>query len=50
MRITAFVLRSIVIASDKVAANLGAVIADQVLFAVGYCGLLYSAYTLVLDR
>lgn len=30
--------------------NLNLLIADQVLFGVGFFGLLYSAYTLVLDR
>ncbi|KAG5636341.1 hypothetical protein H0H81_008363 [Sphagnurus paluster] len=50
IRIAGFIIRAILAASDSVASNLGVLIAEQVLFGVGFFGLLYSAYTLVLDR
>ncbi|KAK0473869.1 hypothetical protein IW261DRAFT_1552854 [Armillaria novae-zelandiae] len=49
-RITAFTIRAILIGSDSAGENLGLFIADQVLFGTGFFGLLYAAYTLVLDR
>ena len=36
--------------SESTVENLGVVIADEALFSVGYFGLIYSAYNLVLDR
>jgi len=50
IRITAFIIRAILAGNVTDADNLGLVIADQILFGVGFFGLLYSAYTLVLDR
>lgn len=50
VRLTAFIIRSILAGSDTAGQNLGLLIADEVLFGVGFFGLLYSAYTLVLDR
>ncbi|KAG5636340.1 hypothetical protein H0H81_008362 [Sphagnurus paluster] len=50
IRIAGFIIRAILAASDSVGSNLGVLIAEQVLFGVGFFGLLYSAYTLVLDR
>ncbi|KAG6811041.1 hypothetical protein H0H92_009272 [Tricholoma furcatifolium] len=46
VRLIAFIIRAVLVES----ANLNLYIADEVLFGVGYFGLLYSAYTLVLDR
>jgi len=50
IRVTAFIIRSVLAGSEKAGENLGLVIANQILSSVGYFGLLYSAYTLVLDR
>ncbi|KAF8892350.1 hypothetical protein CPB84DRAFT_1748770 [Gymnopilus junonius] len=50
IRIAAFAIRAALAGSSSAGQNLGLLIADQVLFGVGYFGLLYSAYTLVLDR
>ncbi|KAF8061793.1 hypothetical protein FPV67DRAFT_296475 [Lyophyllum atratum] len=50
VRITAFIIRAILAASDTAGRNLGLLLADEVLFGAGFFGLLYSAYTLVLDR
>ncbi|KAJ7111375.1 hypothetical protein C8R44DRAFT_632920 [Mycena epipterygia] len=50
MRITAFLLRAIMANSSTQGSNLNLFITDQVLFGVGFFALLYSAYTLVLDR
>ncbi|KAK7007681.1 hypothetical protein R3P38DRAFT_3325216 [Favolaschia claudopus] len=50
LRVVAFVMRAILIASESVGQNLNVLIADEVMFGVGFFALLYSAYTLVLDR
>ncbi|KAJ7142769.1 hypothetical protein C8R44DRAFT_827588 [Mycena epipterygia] len=50
MRVTAFLLRAIMAHSSAQGSSLDLFIADQVLFGVGFFALLYSAYTLVLDR
>ena len=50
VRVAGFIIRAIIAGSKTAAGSLGLVIADQILFSVGYFGLLYSAYTLVLDR
>ncbi|KAF7309270.1 hypothetical protein MIND_00297300 [Mycena indigotica] len=50
MREAAFVLRAIMANSAGAGSNLSMFIADQVLFGVGFFALLYSAYSLVLDR
>lgn len=50
VRVTAFVMRAVLAGSDGAASNLGLVIAESVVYSVGFFGLLYSAYTLVLDR
>lgn len=50
VRVTAFIMRAIIAASDSAAENKSLAIADEVLSGVGFFGLLYSAYTLVLDR
>ncbi|KAK0473914.1 hypothetical protein IW261DRAFT_662379 [Armillaria novae-zelandiae] len=49
-RVTAFIIRAVMIGSDAAGENLNLLIGDQVLFGVGFFGLLYAAYTLVLDR
>ncbi|KAF7352109.1 hypothetical protein MVEN_01173900 [Mycena venus] len=50
MRVTAYIIRAIIANSTSAGSNLNLFIADQVLFGVGFFALLYSAYTLVLDR
>ncbi|KAJ7572064.1 hypothetical protein C8J56DRAFT_77056 [Mycena floridula] len=50
IRVAAFVIRAVMCASDSAGQNLSLFTADEVLFGVGFFGLLYSAYTLCLDR
>ncbi|KAF9060172.1 hypothetical protein BDP27DRAFT_1407240 [Rhodocollybia butyracea] len=50
IRVAAFTLRAISIGVTSVGEDEGVFIATEVLFSVGFFGLLYSAYTLVLDR
>jgi len=50
IRVAAFVIRAVLAGSQKAGQTLGLVIADEILSQVGYFSLLYSAYTLVLDR
>ena len=49
VRIAAFVLRAVLVSIESEGQKLGLLIGDQILFGVGFFGLLYSAYTLVLD-
>jgi len=50
IRVVAFAIRAGLAASVSAAENLKLVIADEALFAIGYFSLIYSAYSLVLDR
>ncbi|KAJ7246776.1 hypothetical protein B0H12DRAFT_1053639 [Mycena haematopus] len=50
MRVTAYIIRAIMANSISEGSILNLFIADQVLFGVGFFALLYSAYTLVIDR
>ncbi|KAF8809298.1 hypothetical protein BYT27DRAFT_7136418 [Phlegmacium glaucopus] len=50
IRVAAFAIRTALAASSSAGESLGLVIAESTLFGVGYFSLLYSAYTLVLDR
>ncbi len=50
VRVAAFTVRAVLAGSKTAGQSLGLVIADEVLSQVGYFSLLYSAYTLVLDR
>ncbi|KAJ7023474.1 hypothetical protein C8F04DRAFT_1271396 [Mycena alexandri] len=50
MRVVAFALRAILIASTSLGNNKNVLIAAEVMFGVGFFALLYSAFTLVLDR
>ncbi|KAF9066022.1 hypothetical protein BDP27DRAFT_1228246 [Rhodocollybia butyracea] len=50
IRVTAFVLRAVSIGVTSAGESEGVFIATEVLFSVGFFGLLYSAYTLVVDR
>lgn len=46
----AFILRAVLSGSATAGNSLGLFIAQQVIYSIGFFGLLYSAYTLVLDR
>ncbi|KAF8189111.1 hypothetical protein K438DRAFT_1763860 [Mycena galopus ATCC 62051] len=50
LRVVAFILRAMLINSKSLGENLNIFIADEIIFGVGFFALLYSAYTLVLDR
>jgi len=50
LRVTAFTMRAILAGSEGAGENLNLIIAEQVIYSTGFFGLLYSAYTLVLDR
>jgi len=50
IRVTAFVMRAVLAGSDSAGTNLGLVIGESIVYSVGFFGLLYSVYTLVLDR
>ncbi|KAF7353407.1 hypothetical protein MSAN_01529700 [Mycena sanguinolenta] len=50
MRVTAYLIRAIMANSISEGSILSLFIADQILFGVGFFALLYSAYTLVIDR
>ncbi|KAJ3730261.1 hypothetical protein C8R42DRAFT_637044 [Lentinula raphanica] len=50
MRVSAFILRVVLIASDSAGENESVFITDEVLFSIGFFGLLFGAYGLVLDR
>ncbi|KAF9557577.1 hypothetical protein CPC08DRAFT_774939 [Agrocybe pediades] len=49
IRVTAFFIRAALAGMESAGENFRLFIADEVLIGVGYFGLLYSAYTLVLD-
>ncbi|KAI0685462.1 hypothetical protein BC835DRAFT_1290111 [Cytidiella melzeri] len=50
IRIAAFAMRAILAGSSTAGENLNLVVAEGVVYSVGFFGLLFSAYTLVLDR
>lgn len=50
LRVCAFVIRALLIKVDSIGENLNVFIAYQIIYNVGFFGILYSAYTLVLDR
>lgn len=43
-------MRAILAGSDTAGTNVNVVVAEAIIYGVGFFGLLYSAYTLVLDR
>ena len=45
-----FTLRAILAGSESAGENLDLLVAEQIIYNTGFFGLLYSAYTLVLDR
>ncbi|KAJ3932037.1 MAG: hypothetical protein NXY57DRAFT_1004791 [Lentinula lateritia] len=50
MRVLAFIIRVVLIASNTAGENENVFITDEVLFSIGFFGLLFGAYGLVLDR
>jgi hypothetical protein len=50
IRVTAFVMRAVLAASEGAGEDIGLVIGETIVYSVGFFGLLYSVYTLVLDR
>ncbi|KIP08657.1 hypothetical protein PHLGIDRAFT_103999 [Phlebiopsis gigantea 11061_1 CR5-6] len=50
IRVTAFTMRAVLSGNEKAGENLNVVIAEGIIYSVGFFGLVYSAYTLVLDR
>jgi len=50
IRFVAFLMRAILAGSDSAGSNLDLLIAEQVIYNVGFFGILYSTYSLVLDR
>ena len=50
VRVTSFVMRATLAGSEGAAENLGLCIGESIVYSVGFFGLLYSAYILVLDR
>lgn len=45
VRLTAFIIRSILAGSDTAGQNLGLLIADEVLFGVGFFGLIFCLHS-----
>ncbi|KZT23402.1 hypothetical protein NEOLEDRAFT_1170735 [Neolentinus lepideus HHB14362 ss-1] len=50
IRVTAFAIRAALAGSTSAGENENLFIAEQILYTTGFFGVLYSAYTLVLDR
>lgn len=50
VRVTAFILRAVLAGSDSAGQDVGLLIGETIVYSVGFFGLLYSAYNLVLDR
>lgn len=50
VRSTAFFLRAVLAGSSTAGNDIHAVVAESVIYGIGFFGLLYSAYTLALDR
>ncbi|KAF9066003.1 hypothetical protein BDP27DRAFT_1547739 [Rhodocollybia butyracea] len=50
MRLTAFILRVVLIASKNVGQDKNVLIVAEVFFSIGFFGLLFAAYGLVVDR
>ncbi|EIW85842.1 hypothetical protein CONPUDRAFT_70536 [Coniophora puteana RWD-64-598 SS2] len=50
IRIAAFAIRALLASSESAGENINILIVFDILYNIGFFGLLYSAYTLVLDR
>lgn len=49
-RLIAFAMRAVLAGSNTAGQKINVVVAEAVIYSVGFSGLLYSAYTLILDR
>ena len=50
VRAVSFAMRAVLAKSESAGENFNLVLAQQIIYGVGFFGILYSAYTLVLDR
>jgi len=50
VRIVSFAMRALLAKSESAGENFNLVLAQQIVYGVGFFGILYSAYTMVLDR
>jgi len=50
IRIVSFAMRTALIKNERAAQNFDLVLAEQVIYGIGFFGVLYSTYTMVLDR
>ena len=50
VRVVSFAMRAVLAKSESAGENLDLVLAQQIIYGVGFFGVLYSAYTMVLDR
>jgi hypothetical protein len=50
IRVVSFTLRAILAGSASAAGTLNLLVAEQVIYGIGFLGVVYSVYTLVLDR
>jgi len=50
VRVVSFAMRAVLAKSESAGENFNLVLAQQIIYGVGFFGILYSAYTMVLDR
>lgn len=50
VRSTAFILRALLAGSSTAGNDVHTVVAEVVIYGIGFFGLLYSAYSLAMDR
>ncbi|KAM6492299.1 hypothetical protein JOM56_012023 [Amanita muscaria] len=50
IRVVSFIIRALLAGNSSAAQNMSLYIAEQVLLSIGYFALLFSAYTIVMDR
>lgn len=50
VRVVSFAMRAVLARSESAGQNFDLVLAQQIVYGVGFFGILYSAYIMVLDR
>lgn len=50
VRVVSFAMRALLAKSESAGENSDLVLSQQIIYGVGFFGVLYSAYTMVLDR
>ena len=50
VRVVSFAMRAALAKRESAGENFNLVLAQQIIYGVGFFGILYSAYTMVLDR